>query len=201
MIKYCIPFLFVIAPSVYAQSANLNNTSTVVRACTISTVQHMSFPSLDVNSPGLTLTANGTVQIMCTPGNYSIYILGGNNNTVSYTRSDRNHYFSCNRSMKNGNSTLPYSILIGDGQYAGYPNTGDTLSIGYYDLRDYPLATEYYDRGMSRACDDPTVVYGYANFVPNNKAPQNIIIKGRITAAKNIKPGVYMDTITLAVTF
>lgn len=103
--------------------------------------------------------------------------------------------------MKNGNSTLAYSILIGNGQNAGYPNTGDTLNIGYYDVRDYPLAAEYYDRGMSRACVDPTVVYGYARFLSDNKASQNVTVTGRITVPKNMTPGVYVDSITLAVTF
>lgn len=200
------PLLLFSLPVFAQNSLELNHTVTVERMCTISTVQHMVFPTVTLNSVNTQSTAQGIVQILCTKGSYYVNVSGGNNGTVTYTKDTLNnnplnqlHYFSCNRAMKNGAHSLPYDILVGEGNDAGYPNTGDTLSIGFYTFGPPTLSTAVYNESAAAACNNPIAYHSNLQFKDN--VPQNLIIRGRMTPPKGVRTGVYSDNISVIVRF
>jgi len=208
---FAAAFLFCVSPSAFAQnSAELNNTATVERMCKLSLVQHMLFPSIDVNTVGQTLEASGILRIHCNKGiGFNILVGKGGNSSVLYSQSYREgfnpytHIFGCQRAMSNGSSTLAYTLIKGDvGDPYNAANEPYVVNVrqqygtpGHLQTLDPTL----YASHVERACNNP--FYAYANLTFTVNTPQNIIVRGRISPPKTVRYGTYVDYMTISVNF
>lgn len=206
MTKYLVPLLICLPPVAFAQnSVELSNKSTVVSSCTIATVQHLTFAAIDVNSPGQTLSGEGTVQVHCSKGAYDIKVLNGPNtanNSIIYRKegsgSNYTHRWGCQRAMSNGTHTIPYSLVVGpNGTY--FNDTNGVFDTTVYTFGPQTLATATYNANASRACNDPMV--RYTQVVANTNSPTNVTIYAKMTVPKTAKYGVYTDALTVSVEF
>lgn len=205
MVKYCIPLLLCVPSSVWAQnSATLDNKATVVSSCTIATVQHLTFAAIDVNSPGQTLSGQGTVQVHCSKGAYDIKVLNGPsavNNSVTYRKEGSGNYihrWGCQRAMSNGTHMIPYSIVVGpNGTY--FNDANGVFDTTIYTFGPATLPTATYNAHANRACNDPIVRYTVVSATTNR--PENVTIYAKMTVPKTAKYGVYADAVTISVEF
>ena len=206
MIKYFTPLLLCFSSAAFAQSSvELSNKATVVSSCTIATVQHLTFPAIDVNSPGQTLSGEGTVQVYCSKGTYDIKILNGpssTNNTVTYKKdgigSNYTHRWGCQRSMANGTLTIPYNIVVGP-EGTTFNDANAVFDTTVYTFGPQTLSTDIYNQNANRACNDPLVRYTQVSSTAN--ASKNVTIYAKMTVPKTAKYGVYTDAVTISVQF
>lgn len=204
------PLLLLSSPVFAQNSSELSHTATVERMCTISTVQNMVFPSIDVNAVGQTFDAQGILRIHCNKGaGFNVTVGKGGNSSVTYTQSYREgfnpytHNFGCQRAMSNGSSTLAYTLIKGD-IADPYNGANEPYAVSVRQQYGTPgnlqtLDPALYASHTARACDNP--FYAYASLTFTINAPQNIIVRGRIAPTKNVRYGAYVDYMTINITF
>lgn len=185
--------------SSFAQTAarTLTNTVDIQSLCEVS-VSPMSFGTFNPLST-TPVQASATVSLRCTPGSISMSLNGGQNSTVYKFTGDQYDRTLCQRAMKNTSSN----------HYVAYDL--------YYIETSYNSENPhgYNPQPQSGTCGEAFgTSIGGTNFTEKNQGYNTITIRGSIrnnpidaqvrsafVNPKNTKAGVYLDTVTLKITY
>lgn len=180
--------------SVSAQtvSSSLNNSATVVGACSIVTTQHIMFGQFNPLTDD-EKTASGAIQVECTKGDYSISLNQGQNslrlsNGYEYEKCGPNnictyYLYKCDRAMKNSGG----------------------VKIAYQIFSDASMSSEMNAQGRStssvpgtQSCTSNSVL---SSLTFNTAGAQTVAVYGKMLGNRNATPGAYVDTMSATVTF
>lgn len=179
--------------SVSAQTTSiLNNSATVVGACSISTTQNIMFGQFNPLTDS-EKTASGAVQVNCTKGDYSISLNQGQNslrlsNGYEYEKCGPNnlctyYLYKCDRAMKNPGG----------------------IKIAYQIFSDANMSSEMAAQGRlttsipgTQSCSTSSVL---TQLTFNSPGAQTVPVYGKMLVNQNATPGAYVDTMSATITF
>lgn len=191
---YCLFFLCAVGASeAFAASQNITNSSTVVSACTINTVDHINLGAIDTLN-FVTAEDTGTVRIVCSQGTFSVMVDNGRNprQTNLSSVADGQQYtkrYTCQRRMlsASGNSTVAYNIYqannVAVGNNKTITSTGSAFDSSY--------------------CANASAAFTSMTFSTATGSTQNLVMIGRAfpTTSTGATPGVYTDTLMYTINF
>lgn len=195
----------VVGFSAHAQTSSLQNKAQVVSACTVTTVQHISFPPINTLDNTTFYTASGAVAVDCTKGSYAVTINGGNNNLTGYNRDlVANTYmysFYCNRRMKSGANYISYSLYPQEASRV--PNSEQFVGTDRYASIKVStpnlLSQQQTDSYGSTSCNQ--AANPYATLVFDQKGSVILPVTAQLNVAKGTIMGTYVDTLAMTVVF
>ena len=183
----------------FAQTASrtLTNSADIQSLCQLS-VSPMNFGTFNPLSETL-VQATATVSLRCTPGSVSMSLSGGQNSTVYKFTGDQFDRTLCQRAMKSTSSNhyVAYDLYYVESSYNPDNSNG------------------YNPQPQSGTCSEAFgSIIGGTGFNEKNQGYNTITIRGSIrnnpidaqvrsafVNPKNAKAGVYLDTVTLKITY
>lgn len=187
-----LPLMMVVGATHAQTSNNLNNSATVVGSCSIATTQNIVFGQFNPLTDD-EKTGSGAVQVECTKGQYNISLNQGQNslrvsNGYEYEKCGPNnlctyYVYKCDRAMKNpGGVKIAYQI---------FTDSNMSSEAAYQSRLSSPITG-------TQACNSSSV---FAQLVFDNPGAQTIPVYGKMLVNRNATPGVYIDTMSVTVTF
>lgn len=181
-------------------SSNLTNAATVVSNCTITTLNNIQFGTFDALNANATVGAagNGTVQVKCTKGSYSLIVGNGANWAARLTNS-----YACTSCQGAGYVTRIFSC----DRYMKSPQGG---TMGYVIYKDSSLQTNgtnssgyTYDSDAGTQCKGTPSAFTQMVFDSATRSNNVTLYAQTVSGADNKKvtPGVYTDTLSIQVNF
>jgi spore coat protein U-like protein len=183
----------------FAQTASttLTNTTDIQSLCQVS-VSPMNFGTFNPLSTTL-VQASATVSLRCTPGSISMSLSGGQNATVYKFTGDQYDRTLCQRAMKNTSSNhyVAYDLYYIESSYKPdnshganpQPQTSTCNEAFGTSIGGTPfnVANQGYNTITIRGA------------IRNN--PLDAQVRNAFVNPKNAKAGVYLDTVTLKITY
>ena len=191
--------LFLLAPTSWAQSNNLNNTATVETACRIS-AGSMNFGAYNPLETAV-IQASGSITLTCTPGSVTLRLNGGSNATIYTLAGDQFNYTRCQRAMKSTRGDfIAYDVNWGIG--ASYnPATSNSSNL----IHKGEACSNTYGGVLAGITFRPTEpemstrtidVFGYIRNYANDRTERSAAVD-----ARKARPGTYTDTMVVQVTY
>ena len=191
--------------SAQAQTSSLENKAQVVSACSIATVQHITFPPINTLDNTTFYTACGAVGVDCTKGSYAVTINGGNNNLTAYNRdlvaNTYTYSFYCNRRMRNGSNYISYNLYPQDApripnseQFVGAERYASVI-VSTSSLLNQQQTNAYGSTSCNQAANP------YATLVFNTKGSLILPVTAQLNVSKGTIIGTYLDTLSMTVVF